>query len=126
MDLELINNELDNLSKENKDSPEKIIKGDFVKVKEFLLNPDGVNPRILKFLKNPDNSTSNMAKLCGDLTPMKCGYTSDNRFWITPYGGPRLIEREVVPNHKEFLIKKIHYINDKEYYVIELQKKEGV
>lgn len=126
MNLELINNELDNLSKENKDSPEKIITKDFVEVKEFLLNPDGVNPRILKFLKNPDNSISNMAKLCGDLTPMKCGYTNDNRFWITPYGGPTLTEREVVPNHKEFLIKKIHYITDKEYYVIELQKKEEV
>lgn len=128
MNFDLIDKELEEIS-EGKDktkvreSPKKL--GDFTNLKVLELNPDGASPKTLKFLINPNNkNTTNVTKLCGNLLPIKCGYTSDNRFFVTPYGGPTITEREEVPNNKEFMIKKIQYISDKEFYIVELQKKD--
>lgn len=99
--------------------------GNFTDLKLLELNPESGSPKTLKFLVNPNNgNVTNVAKLCGDLLPMTCNYTSDNRFYVTPYGGPTITEREEVPNNPNFMVKKIHYISEKESYVIELQRKD--
>lgn len=82
------------------------------------INPYSEVPKNLKFLRTPEGKLSDMAKLEGDLEPIRCGYTSEEEFFILPKGGPRLIEGHPVPGHSELTIIKIHYIEDKMFYVL--------
>ena len=91
-------------------------------IKELLITPYSSDEKHLKFLKKPNGDLSNMAKLIGPIDPITCGYTGDNKMYITPHNGPTLIEGHKVPNNDEYTIQKIHYSTDVEYYILELIK----
>ena len=59
-----------------------------------------------------------MAKLEGEVCPIKCGYTLEGNFYIFPKGGPRLIEGHPVPGNVDLIIIKIYYIEEKDFYVL--------
>ena len=90
--------------------------------KKLILCSEKASEKYLKFMVKKDRSPSEMVLLCGDILPTRCGYTSDNKLWVTPYGGPTLTEGDKVPNNTEFKIKKIHYSDTLEKYILELYK----
>ena len=90
--------------------------------KTLRVNPYGLNEKFLKFLRNLDGTLSLVAKLSGDTHPITCGYNFEDKFWVFPYQGPRLLEGELVPNNDNYRIKKIHYDTINKYYVMELEE----
>ena len=90
--------------------------------KTLIVNPYGLNEKSLKFLRNSDGTLSLVAKLLGDIHPITCGYNFEDKFWVFPYQGPRLLEGELVPHNNNYRIKKIHYDTMNKYYVMELEK----
>lgn len=76
-----------------------------------IIKLDSKYEKSLKFLTSVrTGEISNFAKLCGSIEPTKVGYTSDNKLWICPYGGPIIIEGEKIIESLN-KVKKIHYID---------------
>lgn len=90
--------------------------------KTLRINPFGINKKFIKFLRNLDGTLSLVVKLLGDIHPITCGYTFEDKFWIFPYRGPRLIEGELVPHNDNYRIEKIHYDTINKCYVMELEE----
>lgn len=90
--------------------------------KTLRVNPYGLNEKFLKFLRNLDGTLSLVAKLLGDIHPVTCGYNFEDKFWVFPYQGPKLLEGELVPHNDNYRIKKIHYDTINECYVMELEE----
>lgn len=90
--------------------------------KTLRVNPYGLNEKFLKFLRNLDGTLSLVAKLLGDIHPVTCGYNFEDKFWVFPHQGPRLLEGELVPHNDNYRIKKIHYDTINECYVMELEE----
>ena len=90
--------------------------------KTLRVNPYGLNEKFLKFLRNLDGTLSLVAKLLGDIHPVTCGYNFEDKFWVFPHQGPRLLEGELVPHNDNYRIKKIHYDTINKYYVMELEE----
>lgn len=90
--------------------------------KTLRINPYGLNEKFLKFLRNLDGTLSLVVKLLGDIHPVTCGYNFEDKFWVFPYQGPRLLEGELVPHNNNYRIKKIHYDTINECYVMELEE----
>ena len=90
--------------------------------KTLIVNPYGLDEKFLKFLRNLDGTLSLVAKLLGDIHPVTCGYNFEDKFWVFPYRGPRLLEGELVPHNDNYRIKKIHYDTINEYYIMELEE----
>ena len=115
MDINVISKELENI-------PETKNKVN-LHVKELLINPfTTYDKKYLKFLHKVGGDISNMAKLIGPIEPITCGYTSDDRLYVTPHNGPTLTEGEKVPNNESYLVEKIYYSSEAEYYIFELKK----
>lgn len=124
MDIFLIAEEVDKLTNPtiNKGEVEVVKTEALSDAKKLILCPDKATEKYLKFMVKKDKSPSEMALLCGDILPTRCGYTSDNKLYVIPNGGPTLTEGEKVPNNSEFKIKKIHYSDTLEKYILELYK----
>ena len=90
--------------------------------KTLRINPYGLNEKFLKFLRNLDGTLSLVTKLLGDIHPVTCGYNFEDKFWVFPHQGPRLLEGELVPHNDNYRIKKIHYDTINECYVMELEE----
>ena len=90
--------------------------------KTLRINPFGLNEKFLKFLRNLDGTLSLVVKLFGNIHPVTCGYNFEDKFWVFPYRGPRLLEGELVPHNDNYRIKKIHYDTVNKYYVMELEE----
>ncbi len=90
--------------------------------KEILINPYGIEPKYLKFLLKPLGERSNMAKLTGAVDPVACGYNFENKMFVIPFGGPALLEGELIPTTSNLYIKKIHYNDNTQYYIIEAER----
>lgn len=90
--------------------------------KTLKINPYGSNAKFLKFLRNLDGTLSLVAKLLGEIHPVTCGYDFEDKFWVSPHQGPKLLEGELVPHNNKYRIKKIHYDTINKYYVMELEE----
>jgi len=91
-------------------------------VMKLHINPHGSGEKYLVFLyKKSDMELSFTAKLKGDLHPIKCWYDGDDNMCIMPYNGPLLQERQTVPHNPDYLIKKIHYSQELETYILDLE-----
>lgn len=134
MDIKLISQQIDEINQYPLTPEESITKEEAKKFtnpenfKDFpdqiRINPYGSGEKFLKFLnKKETKERSNMAKLTGDILPLSCGYTYDNKMYITPYGGPTLIEGERVPNSDNILlINKIYYSDTIQHYILEIKR----
>ena len=112
MDIFLIAEEVDKLTNPTISKGEvEVVKTEALSdAKKLILCPDKATEKYLKFTVKKDKSPSEMALLCGDILPTRCGYTSDNKLWICPYGGPIIIEGEKIIESLN-KVKKIHYID---------------
>jgi hypothetical protein len=94
-------------------------------IKELLLCKDNSFNLKLKFLLDAKNIISNVAILVGDKSPTLVSYEGiDNNFSVKMINwGLIFTEGKSVPNNPNYIIKKIHYKEEKETYIMELIKK---
>lgn len=93
------------------------LKGDGLKLR---INPYSDTIKELKFLRKMDGTLSDMAKLEGEIEPISCGYDEEGNFYVSPHHGPTLVENYPIPSNPRYLIKKIHYVADKDYYIFNI------
>lgn len=75
---------------------------------KLKLTEDGT--KYLKRLKTTQGEYKDIFVLEGELSPIKCGYVSENmNLYLNPYKGPLLIEQESVPRHPQYIIDKIFF-----------------
>lgn len=66
-----------------------------------------------------EGKNSNVTLLKGDIHPVRCSYTHDNRLSIIPYGGPTITEGEKLSGYDAFKVKKL--IKYEDSYLIEIE-----
>lgn len=75
----------------------------------------------LKFLLDSNKKVSNMAKIMGKVSPGVYDQSIDGTLSFTPHNGPTFIENYPLPGHPEYIVKKIHFVEKNDCYVIELK-----